>query len=75
MTDRRAHEQRWVGALEQTDVPLSFIWGMLDPVSGAHMAERISERLPNAPFTELADVGHWPQLEAPDRVAAAILAR
>ena len=28
----------------------SFIWGMLDPVSGAHMAERIRERLPAAPF-------------------------
>jgi pimeloyl-ACP methyl ester carboxylesterase len=74
MTDRQANEQRWVGALEQTDVPLSFIWGMLDPVSGAHMAQRIRERLPDAPFTELEDVAHWPQLEAPDRVAAAILA-
>jgi pimeloyl-ACP methyl ester carboxylesterase len=73
MTDRVENEQRWVEALEQTDVPLSFIWGMLDPVSGAHMAERIQERLPDAPFTELPDVGHWPPLEAPDRVAAAIL--
>jgi pimeloyl-ACP methyl ester carboxylesterase len=74
MTDRRDNEQRWVGALEQTDVPLAFVWGMLDPVSGAHMAERIRERLPDAPFTELEDVSHWPPLEAPDRVAAAILA-
>jgi pimeloyl-ACP methyl ester carboxylesterase len=74
MTDRRDNEQRWVAALEQTDVPLSFIWGMLDPVSGAHMAGRIRERLPAAPFTELGGVSHWPPLEAPDRVAAAILA-
>jgi pimeloyl-ACP methyl ester carboxylesterase len=74
MTDRETHAQRWVDALGRTDVPLNFVWGMLDPVSGAHMAERIRERLPNAPFTELQDVGHWPQLEAPDRVAAAILA-
>jgi pimeloyl-ACP methyl ester carboxylesterase len=73
ITDRRENEQRWVGALETTDVPLSFIWGMLDPVSGAHMAERIRQRLPNAPFTALSDVGHWPSLEAPDRVTAAIL--
>jgi pimeloyl-ACP methyl ester carboxylesterase len=74
ITDRREHEARWVGALEGTDVPLSFVWGMLDPVSGAHMAERIRERLPRAPFTELADVAHWPQLEAPQRVATAVLA-
>jgi pimeloyl-ACP methyl ester carboxylesterase len=74
MKDRLKHERRWVVALETTDVPLSFIWGMLDPVSGAHMAQRIRERLPGAPFTALDDVGHWPPLEAPERVAAAILA-
>jgi pimeloyl-ACP methyl ester carboxylesterase len=73
ITDREAHEPRWVTALEGTDVPLSFVWGMLDPVSGAHMAERIAERLPDAPLLALADVAHWPQLEAPARVAAALL--
>ncbi len=61
------------GALEATSVPVRFVWGMLDPVSGAHMAERIRERLPQAPFTALADVSHWPPLEAPERVAAALL--
>jgi pimeloyl-ACP methyl ester carboxylesterase len=73
MTDRVRHAERWVGALETTDVPLAFVWGMLDPISGAHVAERIRERLPGAPFTALPDVGHWPPLEAPRRVAAAIL--
>lgn len=75
MVDREQHGQRWVSALEQTDVPLSFVWGMLDPVSGAHMAERIAERLPDAPLLALADVAHWPQLEVPERVAEALLAR
>jgi pimeloyl-ACP methyl ester carboxylesterase len=73
ITDRERHEQRWVAALEQTDVPLSFLWGMLDPVSGAHMAERIRERLPQAPLLALEDVAHWPQLEAPERIAGAVL--
>jgi pimeloyl-ACP methyl ester carboxylesterase len=71
--DRVANAERWTGALEGTDVPLAFAWGMLDPVSGAHMAERIRERLPNAPFLQLDTVAHWPQLEAPDTVAEAIL--
>ncbi len=75
ITDREQHSERWTGALETTDVPLRFVWGMLDPVSGAHMAERIAERLPDAPLVALEDVAHWPPLEAPDRVAAAILAR
>ena len=71
--DRREHEARWVGALETADVPIAFIWGMLDPVSGAHMAQRIAERLPGAPLLALEDVGHWPTLEAPERVVTALL--
>jgi pimeloyl-ACP methyl ester carboxylesterase len=74
MADRVQHAERWVAALETTDVPLAFVWGMLDPISGAHVADRIRERLPAAPFTALEDVGHWPPLEAPRRVAAALLA-
>ncbi len=75
ITDRREHGARWTGALETTEVPVGFVWGMLDPVSGAHMAGRIRERLPRARFLALADVGHWPPLEAPERVAPALLAR
>ncbi len=74
IADRREHEARWTGALEGAAVPLRFIWGMLDPVSGAHMAGRILERLPQAPFLALEDVAHWPPLEAPERVAAALVA-
>ncbi len=66
--DRAQHAARWVTALETATVPRAFVWGMLDPVSGAHMAERIEERMPDAPLLQLADVGHWPQLEAPDLV-------
>jgi pimeloyl-ACP methyl ester carboxylesterase len=73
ISDRAIHGERWITALQDTDVPSAFIWGMLDPVSGAHMAERIRERMPQAPFQALDDVGHWPQLEVPQRVAAAVL--
>ncbi len=72
MVDRERHERRWVDALEGADVPLAFVWGMLDPISGAHMAARIAERMPRAPLQTLPDVAHWPQLEAPDRVLAAL---
>jgi len=72
IADRAVHGERWVSALEKTDVPVAFVWGMLDPVSGAHMAQRIRERLPDAPFLALEDVGHWPALEAPERVVAAV---
>lgn len=67
--DRERHAQRWVHALETTTVPRHFLWGMLDPVSGAHMAARLAERLPDADLVRLDDVAHWPQLEAPDVIA------
>jgi pimeloyl-ACP methyl ester carboxylesterase len=73
LRDREIHGERWIAALHSTDVPLSFAWGMLDPISGAHMAERIRDRLPGAPFIALDEVGHWPSLEAPQRVVAAVL--
>ena len=73
--DRRENAERWTQVLETTDVPLNIVWGMLDPVSGGRMAECIRERLPDVPFTALEDVGHWPPLEAPERVVAALLDR
>ena len=74
ITDRQVHERRWVDALESTDVPLTFVWGMLDPISGAHMIERVRERIPRATVVELAHVGHWPAIEAPRAVVQAIAA-
>ena len=72
MDERRAREADWVGALESTSVPLGFVWGMLDPISGAHIASRIVERFPSAPRRLLDDVGHWPPLEAPEDCVAVL---
>jgi pimeloyl-ACP methyl ester carboxylesterase len=73
MVERKQNAARWQGALEHTDVPVAFVWGMLDPISGAHMAEHIRKRLPHAPFTSLDAVSHWPMLEAQTQVTDAIL--
>jgi pimeloyl-ACP methyl ester carboxylesterase len=72
VADRRQHEQRWRTALEGTDLPMTFVWGDLDPVSGAHMIERVEQRVPDAAVVRMHDVGHWPLLEAPDVVASAV---
>jgi len=72
MDDRLEHEARWRVALEENGLPQTFVWGDLDPVSGGHVMERLVVRLPDATMVPLADVGHWPTLEAPDVVAAAI---
>lgn len=74
MDERRARERDWVGALESTQVPLGFVWGMLDPISGAHIAARIVERFPAAVVRLLDDVGHWPPIEAPEDCVAVVRA-
>lgn len=70
---RREHRERWVGALEQTLVPMRLINGVLDPVSGGHAADHYEKAVPDADVVRL-NVGHWPQLEAPEQVLAAFFA-
>jgi len=50
-------------------MPLALVWGPEDPVSGAHMLAEVRRRRPDAAACELAGVGHYPQLEAPDETA------
>ncbi len=71
--ERRACRERWVGALQTTPVPLRFINGAADPVSGRHMAERYRELVPHPDVVLLDEIGHYPQLEAPEQVLAALL--
>jgi len=73
INDRAAHSERWVSALEQTDVPVSFVWGMRDPVAGPDMVDQIRAGRPNSPFVALPDVAHWPALEASEQVTSALL--
>ncbi|MEJ3746878.1 alpha/beta fold hydrolase [Actinomycetes bacterium KLBMP 9797] len=70
--DRAVSGQRWVSAMESAGVPLAFVWGPQDPVSGGHVLARLRERLPGAGFAVFDDVGHYPQLEAPERVGPAL---
>ena len=73
MPERVANRERWVGALQQSTVPLKVIDGAADPVSGAHMVARYRELVPTPDVTLLEDVGHYPQDEAPQAVLEAYL--
>ena len=73
--NRYTHRNRWVRAMRQTKVPMRLIDGPVDPNSGAHMARRYAEVIPHPDVVMLADdIGHWPQLEAPDAVLTHFLA-
>jgi pimeloyl-ACP methyl ester carboxylesterase len=75
INDRYTHRNRWVRAMRQTTVPMRLIDGPVDPNSGAHMARRYAEVIPEPDVVMLADdIGHWPQIEAPDAVLTHFLA-
>ena len=73
MPERKTHRSRWVSAMQQTHVPLKLICGAADPISGAHMAARYQELVPQANVSLLDNIGHYPQVEAPGAVIAAFL--
>ncbi|XUU60199.1 alpha/beta fold hydrolase [Erythrobacter sp. HA6-11] len=73
IADRREHKERWENALVQSQVRIGLINGALDPVSGEHAYAKWRDVLPDARHKLLPDVGHYPQVEAPDEVAQTVL--
>jgi len=74
MDERVFYAERWHGAIRNWPGPLSFAWGMLDPVATPAVLEGLRELRPQAPVTEFEDLGHYPQIEDPGRLAAALSA-
>jgi pimeloyl-ACP methyl ester carboxylesterase len=72
IAERRRRGARWEDAIRRTTRPLSFVWGVDDPISGGHVLEWIRSAAPSATVTALAGTGHYPQLEEPDAVVRAI---
>ena len=62
---RRRLRERWVDAMQRGEVPLRVIDGEVDPISGAHMVARYHQLVPHADTVSLANIGHYPQIEAP----------
>ncbi len=74
MQERRRYRERWVNALQQAQGPIRLINGIADPISGAHMIERYRQLMTKPDVIELAGIGHYPQVEAPQSVLSAALA-
>ena len=68
MAERVQYRERWVGALQAAKIPLCFINGVADPISGQHMVDRYRELIPNPKVVELKYIGHFPLIEAPEAV-------
>jgi pimeloyl-ACP methyl ester carboxylesterase len=64
---------RWHGAVGDWPKPLSFLWGLGDPVATTDVLDGLRALRPHAEVVELPGVGHYPQVEVPDEFAAAAL--
>lgn len=73
MTERAQNRDRWVGVLQNTQVPLRLIDGVVDPISGEHMVQRYEELVPSPNVIRLPGIGHYPQMEVPDEVLKYVL--
>ncbi|AWW75016.1 epoxide hydrolase [Erythrobacter sp. KY5] len=70
IADRVEHKERWEAALVAAQGKIGLINGALDPVSGKHAYDKWREVVPDAKAHLIETVGHYPQVEAPEEVAA-----
>jgi pimeloyl-ACP methyl ester carboxylesterase len=72
LDERERFAERWHGAIRDWDGRLSFAWGLEDPVATVAVLEALVDLRPAAPVQRLPGLGHYPQLEDPAAIAAAI---
>jgi pimeloyl-ACP methyl ester carboxylesterase len=70
--ERRRSEGRLTGAIEHHPAPLVVAWGTDDPIAVPAMVERLVGRRGDTQAHLLEGVGHYPMVEAPDRLIAAL---
>ena len=58
--------------LHRVEVPALVLWGERDGIVSPGYGGKLCAALPNARFQEIAQAGHYPQIERPDMVADAI---
>jgi pimeloyl-ACP methyl ester carboxylesterase len=71
LRERVTYAPRWHGALRDWEGRLELAWAMRDPICRPVLAA-VRELRPGAPVTEFAELGHYPQLEAPEAVAPVV---
>jgi pimeloyl-ACP methyl ester carboxylesterase len=66
------HDPALVRWLHRVTGPALVLWGEKDAIVAPSYGERLAAALPNARFEKIAAAAHYPQIEQPDAVAAAI---
>ncbi len=66
------HDPALTHWLHRITRPALVLWGEADGIVAPSYGERLAAALPDARFERIAGAAHYPQLEQPERVAAAI---
>jgi pimeloyl-ACP methyl ester carboxylesterase len=72
MAEREHFTDRWHGAIRDWPGPLTFAWGLLDPVARTEVLDGLRALRPGAEAIELPDLAHYPQIEGPEQISAAL---
>jgi len=72
MDERERFTDRWHGAIRDWPGPLTLAWGMHDPVARPAVLDGLRALRPAVEAIELPDAGHYPQIEQPELIAAAL---
>jgi pimeloyl-ACP methyl ester carboxylesterase len=72
MDERVIYADRWLGAIKRWDGRLRLLWGMEDPVALPEVLDGLLEIRPDLPVIRFDDVGHYPQVEDPERFIAVL---
>jgi pimeloyl-ACP methyl ester carboxylesterase len=72
MAERERFTERWHGAIRDWPGALTLTWGLLDPVARTEVLDGLRELRPGVPVVELPELAHYPQIEDPPAIAAAL---
>jgi pimeloyl-ACP methyl ester carboxylesterase len=72
MAERERFTERWHGAIRDWPGPLTLAWGLRDPVARTEVLRGLQALRPGVPTIELPDAAHYPQIERPDLISAAL---
>lgn len=71
LQERHQHKTRWVSSMRESTIPLCFINGTTDKLTGATMNKRWKSLLPDAAFFKINEpIGHFAPLEIPEKLSS-----
>jgi pimeloyl-ACP methyl ester carboxylesterase len=72
MAERERFSERWHGAIRDWPGALTLAWGLLDPVATTAVLDGLRALRPGVEAIEIPEAAHYPQIECPQRIAAAL---